>query len=584
MFDFLVLTAEEGAEMTMVNLEVFQFPSNNLNKQLANVAMNYVNEAIMITNKHNQIMYVNNKFEQITGYTFREVRGKTPKTLQSGIQGLSFYEKMKRIVKNTGKWQGEIWNRTKNGEIYLQSLSIIAVKNTFDQIEHFIGIFSDLFHNKSIENEYLHQTHYFDRLTTLPNRALFEKRVVSSLKLSEQTNENFAIIFFQLDNFTSVNEKYGYIYGDILLKRIALRLNSHLPEHSMVTRWNGTEFTSIIESISNEEEVIHHINQLQRQISTPVLVNGIEVCLQANFGICMYRKDGKTVSDLLSKANTALEIARREKKPYLFYHPKMGKPNNFFIMELELKKAIKEEQFELYYQPLISVSSSKLVGFEALIRWNHPTEGLISPVKFIPLAEQTGLIQDIGNIVFKKACMQLRKWKDKGFNNINISVNISMNQFRNQLLVENIREILQETNVNPYDIGIELTESSLIDNMEETTLKLHELKNLGLSIAIDDFGTGYSSLGYLIDFPIQRIKIDRTFTKVIGKNEKIKAIVSAINTMAETMDIEVVAEGIETEEQFYLMQKLNCNVVQGFLFDKPLPIEEVERKWLIFRE
>lgn len=568
--------------MTILDLDEYQFPSNNFNKQLANIAMNHVDDAIMITDKYNQIMYVNRKFQKITGYTFEDVRGKTPKSLQSGIQELSFYERMKAEVKKTGKWQGELWNRRKNGEIYLQSLSIIAIKNEYGKIENFIGIFSNLSQSKVVESENLQNISYYDSLTSLPKRALFEKRIITAIKMSEQRSDTFAIVFFQLNNFTSINEKYGFLYGDILLKRIATRLNNNLPGNNMITRWSGTEFTCIFENVKDKQELKEYVKTLQQIISTPLVVSGIEISIHANFGVSIYEKDGITISELLSKANTAMNVARKEEVEYLFYEKRMGKPDGFFIMELELKKAIQEGQFELYYQPLICAKTQMLKGFEALIRWNHPTEGLISPVKFIPLAEQTGLIEDIGDLVFKKACEQQREWSEKGFEDICINVNLSMNQFKNRYLVKNIENILKETEVNPANIGIELTESSLIEDMEQTTLKLHELESLGLSIAIDDFGTGYSSLGYLIDFPIHRIKIDRTFTKVIGKNRKIEAIVSAINSMAKTLDIEVVVEGIETEEQFNIVKKLSCSVVQGYLFDKPLPKQEAERKWLAF--
>ncbi len=567
--------------MSTANLEEFNYPSDQVNSEMANIALNNIEQGIMITNKHNHIIYVNKKFEDITGYEFDEIKGKTPKKLQSGIQDLSFYENMKEVVIQTGYWQGELWNRTKSGDVFLQSMKIIAIKNEKKEIVNFIGIFSDILNNQSIKKEYMHHVTYYDMLTSLPNRFLFEKRVVASLKQANRSEKPFAIIYFQLENFTEINEKHGFLFGDILLKRTATRLSNITTENNLVTRWNGTEFAWIIESFTNSEEINEEITNLVKIISERILVNGIEINLEACFGVSIYPNDGETVSTLMSKANAAMNKARKEKTVIHFYEPNMGKPSHFFIMELELKRAIKEEQFELYYQPLISLQTNKLVGFEALIRWNHPTEGLISPIKFIPLAEQTGLIIEIGNLVFRKACMQLSEWKKKGFMDIKISVNLSMNQFKDQYLVENIMKIIEETGVLANDIGIELTESSLIDNMEETTLKLHQLKHLGFYIAVDDFGTGYSSLGYLIDFPINRIKIDRSFIKAMSHNQKIKAIVSAINTMAKTMEIEVVAEGIETKDQLKLVQHLNCNMVQGYLFDRPLAAHEAEQKWLM---
>lgn len=567
--------------MTTVNMGLKQVQSNNnLSNSLVKIAMNYINEGIIITDKDNLIIYVNEKFEKMTGFTFKEIKNKTPKIFQSGVQGLEFYQKLKEDLIKKGKWEGELWNRSKKGDIYLQALKIIAIKNEQNEIENYIGISKDILQNRSINMRYLENVTYHDELTTLPKRSLFEKRVISAVKIAKQTNGKFGIVFFQLNNFTAINEKYGFLYGDILIKRVATRLYKQLPINSMVTRWDGTVFTCLLENIQTKDDLTKFVENLQKEISTPLIINDKKINLEANFGASIYSNDGITVSELLSKASTAMNVAKMEEKTLLFYETTMGKPNNLLIMELELKRAIEEEQFELYYQPLISVESNELIGFEALLRWIHPTDGIIPPTIFIPLAEQTGLIEKIGQIVFKKACLKLSEWGKLGFPNLNMSVNISMNQFKDKNLIKDIRNTMKETKVDPSDIWIELTESSLIDDMEITTLKLHELKNLGLSIAIDDFGTGYSSLGYLVDFPIQRIKIDRSFIKVMGKNKKVEAIVSAINTMAKTLNMEVVAEGIETEEQLNLIKQLDCNVAQGYFFDKPLSAEEVERKWL----
>src|SRR5690625_5147973 len=340
----------------------------------------------MSKNKYNQIMYVNNKFQQTTGYTLAEVRNKTPKVFQSGVQSPTFYKEMKEQVNKFGKWHGELWHRSKSGERYLQSLEIIAIKNDRNEVENFIGISNDIFQNQSINMEYLENFTDHDELTTLPKRTLLEKRVTSAIKLAKQNKSIFGIIFFRLNNFTAINEKYGFLYGDILIKRVAARLYNNLPENSMVTRWDGTEFTCLLEDVKSELELTRFIKKLQNKISTPLIINDTKISLQASFGVSIFGKDGETVPELLSKANTAMNVAKDDKNPLLFYDPNMGRPNNLLIMELELRRAIKEEQFELYYQPLISVFTNELTGFEALIRWNHPTEGLIPPITFIPLA------------------------------------------------------------------------------------------------------------------------------------------------------------------------------------------------------
>ena len=567
--------------MSTMNIETYPFPSKEIDFDLANIALNHIDQAVMFTDHRNRIIYVNKKFEETTGYSFEEIRGKTPKALQSGIQDQQFYEKMKDTVKRTGRWQGEIWNRTKSGKVYLQYLSIMAVKNKEDKVTNFIGILSDITNKRNIDNETIQYfSSYFDPLTGLPNRIIFEKRALSALNHAKRLEKPFATLYFKLENYPEVKEKYGSIFGEILLKRISTRILNHLPDSSIVTRWNDVEFACIFEDCQEESVIENFIHKLHRKITSPSIVNGIEIKLTSSIGVSLYGKDGITVSELLSKANAAMKHAQTEQRIYQFYEEKISLTDKLFVMEYELKLAIEQDQFELFYQPLIDVNTEKLIGFEALVRWNHPTAGIISPFHFIPLAEQTGLIIDLGNLIFKKACMQLKEWRDKGYTDIKINVNLSMNQFKDDYLVTNIEKILKETDVPPDKIAIELTESTLSEDKEETITKLHQLKTLGFCIAIDDFGTGYSSLGYIIDFPVDSIKIDRSFIKVLNDNKKIEAIVSAINMMANTMDISVVAEGIETEEQFKTVQQLQCNIAQGYLFDQPLSKNEVEEKWL----
>src|SRR5699024_1071358 len=514
-----------------------------------------------------------------TGYTLSEVKGKTPKDLQSGIQEFSFYEQMKNEVIEHGKWHGELWNRHKNGEIYLQSLSIIAIKNKYGKIKNFIGLISNLFQSKVMELSDFHNDTYYDSLTSLPKRSLFEKRLYSTLNIARKQNQQFAVAFFQLNNYTSINETHGFLYGDILLKRIATRLVQNISQNKMITRWDGTTFAVVIEGITKKEDVDACIAKVNGLISRPLLVGSQEVQIEANYGAAIYQQNGDEVAELLSKAHTAMKIAKKHQKKYYLYNEKLGKAQAFFIMEMEIERAIQNEEFELYYQPLIDVDTRKLQGFEALIRWNHPTKGIIPPVKFIPLAEETGMIEEIGNFVLEKACNQQIEWKEKGYGEYKIYVNLSIEQFKNDEFLATTQEILHRTGVDPRFIGLELTESTLIEDMEETTLKLDELNAINLSIAIDDFGRDYSSLCYLIDFRIKRLKIDRTFIKVIEKNKRIEAIVAAINTMAKALDIEVVAEGIETESQFTIVEQLGCEIVQGYLFDPPLARKDVELKW-----
>lgn len=558
------------------------FPKTNHYENAVNVVLNNIHKGIVYTNSRNEILYINNKFTEITGYTFEEVKGKTPKFMQSGIQGENFYDEMKSDIDKFGKWKGKLWNRTKYGDIYLQELEVFAFKDEEGKIENFIGFLSKLSGHEMLEYTDKQDADYYDPLTTLPNRILFEKRLHSTLQLLGNKAKNVTVIFFQVQNYHEINEKFGLLFGNILLKRVAKRMEKQIPINSMVSRWNGTTFACVLEGYRNRSDIEKIIVQYIKVLTSPFVINGISIELSVRFGINMYNSEQGdiSVSTLLKNAKRALVQAKKREQLYCFYDNTMGFHGHFIVMESEIVRAINEKEFILYYQPLLNAETSELKGFEALIRWNHPTEGLISPGNFIPLAEKTGLINDIGEFVFKEACEQQVRWRKAGFGDLLVSINLSMNQFKDDFLVEFVSRTLKETGANPNYISIELTESSFSDDVEDTILKLKQLRSLGISIAIDDFGTGYSSLGYLIDFPINTIKIDRSFIKVIEQNEKIEAIVKAINSMAKALNIEVVAEGIETKTQYNLVKQLQCNIVQGFLFDRPQQPEIVEKKWL----
>ncbi|HLS23299.1 MAG TPA: EAL domain-containing protein [Pseudogracilibacillus sp.] len=542
-----------------------------------------IDKGVVFTNEQNKIIYINDKFSEITGYTLSEIKGKTPKFLQSGIQNESFYDEMRNEVLKNGKWKGKLWNRTKDGEIYLQQLSIYTLKNKKGKIENFIGFVEKLSGQHSISHVDQLDDEYYDSLTNLPNRVLLSKRLHSSLKLMKKKESYITLIFFQIKNFHEINAKYGLLFGNILLKRIANRLERKIPSNSMLSRWEGTIFALVIESHINKKDVEQMIEHLSEVLTAPYVINGISLEIAVNFGVTIHSKaDGDLpVSTLLGNAKQALTRAKSTSELFCFYDDSMDEQGSFVVTESEIMRAIDEREFELYYQPLLAAETNELVGFEALVRWNHSTEGLISPGDFIPLAEKTGLINDIGKFVFEEACRQQVEWTEKGYDDLIISVNLSMNQFKDDFLVHFITETILKTGADPKRINIELTESSFSEDVENTIIKLKQLSELGLTIAMDDFGTGYSSLGYLIDFPINIIKIDRSFIKVLDSNAKIEAIVKAINSMADNLNIEVVAEGVETDQQYELVKKLNCNIVQGFLFDRPRSAKDIEQTWLL---
>lgn len=551
-------------------------------QRFLSVLLSNMKQGIIFTDHNSEIMFVNKKFTEITGYTLDEVKGKTPRILQSGIQDRKFYDEMKESIQKYGRWKGRLWNRTKQGEIYLQELLIFAIKNEKDEVENLIGFITRLSgNNPKIYEERLDYI-YYDPLTTLPNRILFEKRLFSTIQLLRKRrgrNRNFAIVFLKFTDFAAINEQYGTIFGNILLKKIAERLTNSCNVQSMVTRWDGTQFACILEGFKDRAEVEEQIQKMQSILANPYIINNVDVNVDVYFGVYIYQNNGTSVSTILTKASKALETAIELQQPYSFYEESMGLTNHFLVTESEIMEAINKEQFVLYYQPVLSISG-ELIGFEALIRWEHPVAGVISPDRFIPLAERTGLIKDIGEFVLKTACAQQVEWKRTGIGHYKISINISVNQFKDEKLVEKIKRTIEETCVDPEDLMLELTESSIIENVEDAVIKLKQLRDLGITISVDDFGTGYSSLGYLIDLPINIIKIDRSFVKKLEENRKSAAIVQAISNMAKALDIQVVAEGIETERQFEIVKKLQCDMVQGFYFDRPLAPEQVEEKWM----
>lgn len=558
------------------------FPKTTHNDMAFHHTLNNTDRGIIFTNRHNEIIYVNERFSEITGYSFADVKGKTPKFMQSGIQSKSFYDEMKRTIDKYNKWSNKVWNRTKDGDIYLQELNIIAIRNEANEIENFIGFIRKLSGYDSLPIVSKVDGELYDTLTRLPNRVLFEKRLYSTLQLMKGNEDFVTLTILKIENFHQINLKHGLVFGNVLLRRIAERLVKKSPISSMVSRWSGTKFACVTEVFTSKESIEEAVRKFAELITKPYVINSVEIEVSVRFGIVIHEhsKDDITVSTLLANAEKALLEAKQQNELICFYHKSIVDNKSFAVTEAELARAIGAQEFELYYQPLLATESDKLVGFEALIRWNHPEQGLIPPGEFIPLAEKTGLINNIGAGVFEQACRQQVIWSERGYHDLFISVNLSMNQFEDDFLIHFIADTIESTGADSRRISVELTETSFSKDKENTVLKLKQLNSLGLTIAIDDFGTGYSSLGYLIDFPISVIKIDRSFIQELESNEKIEAIVKAINSMAQTLNIEVVAEGIETKTQYELVKKLQCNIAQGFLFDRPQKVTEIERKWL----
>ena len=435
---------------------------------------------------------------------------------------------------------------------------------------------------KQIESELRHLAHN-DVLTGLSNRALFMDRLRQGLAQVKRARQIAAVMFLDLDNFKPVNDMLGHDQGDIVLQKVARRLRKCLREVDIVSRHGGDEFTFALLDIKGAEAASLVAQKVLDYLAPPFTLKGREHYVGGSIGISIFPEDGSNAEELVTRADTAMYQAKNSgKNTFRFYTQKLGdKVKHRLELELELRQAIKEEQFELYYQPQVDLATGKLSGLEALIRWNHPQQGLISPVQFIPLAEKIGLIDEIGDWVLRQACSQHNQWQQEGVMPvrllINISVNLSANQFRGGGIVETVTEILDKTGLDPRLLELEITEGVLMDRAETSAELLNQLKKMGLRLAIDDFGTGFSSLSYLKQFPIDTLKIDRSFVMSLPRDENDGAIVKAIINLAQSMDIKTIAEGVETEEQLRFLQELKCTEVQGYLFSRPLPANEIDQ-------
>jgi diguanylate cyclase (GGDEF)-like protein len=427
---------------------------------------------------------------------------------------------------------------------------------------------------------------YYDGLTGLPNRALFEECLKQRLLMNERQKAKTAVMFIDVDDFKRVNDTLGHSYGDKLLKKIAERLNSNTRksdsitrhrENDMYSRRGGDEFTVMLSVIKEFEDAAVVAGRIIHAMSDPFMLDGREILVTVSIGIAIYPDDGEDVDTILKNADAAMYDAKeRGKNNYQYYRHSMN-ANTLERLNIEgdIKKALERGEFILHYQPQVDTFTRKVVGVEALIRWKHPEKGMVSPLDFIPVAEQTGLIIPISDWVVETACRQNRIWQEEGVADIPVSVNLTSHQFQQKNFIKNLIDLLEKTGLPPQSLHLEITESTLMKNTEMSFVNLYELSHLGLSMIIDDFGTGYSSLSYLKRFPIHAIKIDRSFVKDINTSADDAAIASAIISMAHTMNIKVVAEGVETEEQLTFLQERGCDEIQGYLFSRPLPADEI---------
>jgi diguanylate cyclase (GGDEF)-like protein/PAS domain S-box-containing protein len=529
------------------------------------------NEAVIITDSQARIIEVNDAFTRITGFDKEEVIGRRPTVLRSYRNSRRAHMQMWKSILRRGSWQGEVWDRRKNGEIYPVWLSIGPVRDDENAMRHYVAIASDISAIKKTEERLEHLAHH-DSLTNLPNRILFSDRLLQAVALAKRNKKMIAVMLLDLDRFKEVNDTLGHRLGDQLLIEVSRRLKNSIREVDTISRLGGDEFAIILSDISDIESAAQVAQHFMQSVSEPFEIENHEIFITTSIGITIYPADSDEMESLLKNADTAMYHAKsRGKNNFQFFTNEM---NNRIIeklfIESKLRRALDHKEFQLYFQPQVEAETGCIVGMEALLRWVNPELGDMPPSKFIPIAEDTGLIIPIGAWVIQEACRQAMSWQEDGVPILNLSVNLSARQFHKQTVVEMISGILKETGFDPRHLELEITESVIMQDVDDNIQTLRSLKDLGLRLSIDDFGTGYSSLNYLKRFPIDVLKIDQSFVRDITSDPDNSSVVSAIIALAHSLNLKVIAEGVETAEQLEFLREHKCDEVQGYLFSRPI--------------
>lgn len=575
------LLNKESGESLWTFVDISQQKNAEGELRIAAVAFE-ANESIVITDANNIILRVNHAFTQMTGYEAHEVIGKTPKLLKSDVHEKSYYNNMWKTLLSEGKWQGELWNKRKNGEVYAELLTITAVKNLDGEITNFVGSGTDITHSKAAAAE-IESLAFYDQLTALPNRRLLLDRLKQALLYSARHRDDGAILFLDLDHFKTINDTLGHDTGDELLQEVAQRLTASVREGDTVARLGGDEFVVMIEGLSEQKaEAAANTEDIGEKIlaalNRPYTLAGKEYQLGCSIGVALFSDHIQSVDELLKHADIAMYQAKRSGRNALrFFDPVMQASINARVaLETDLKVAIKQNQLTLFYQPQV-YHNRQITGAEVLLRWKHPARGMIPPMEFIPLAEETGLIIPIGQWVLKQACERIKAWEDNILTqNLQLAVNVSAKQFYQPDFVSQVMQAIEQSKINPDKLKLELTESLVLDDIEDTIKKMHQLQAVGVRFSMDDFGTGHSSLAYLTQLPLDQLKIDQSFTRNICTKHNDAIIAQTIIGMGNNLGMEIIAEGVETEEQRAFLQRHGCPTFQGYLFSKPIPIQAFE--------
>ncbi|OGI55053.1 MAG: hypothetical protein A3D32_08910 [Candidatus Muproteobacteria bacterium RIFCSPHIGHO2_02_FULL_60_13] len=532
-------------------------------------------DAIVITDRRGVIQYVNPAYEQITGYPLKEVLGKNASVVKSGEHGKGFYEELWRTILAGQVFRGVMVNRKKDGLLYYEEKTITPLKDVGGNIVRFVSTGKDITQRLQSE-ERLHHLAHHDPLTDLPNRLLLQDRLTQAMREADQLERLVAVMFLDLDRFKTINDTLGHDIGDALLKTVAERLATCLRPGDTVSRLGGDEFTITLANVAHVDDVTRVAQKILDQFISPFRIGGRDLFVTPSIGITLYPLDEKQPENLLKDADVAMYRAKElGGNRFQFYTPELNlRAARRLELETGLRQALERQEFILHYQPLVDMKTGRIRGMEALLRWQHPEFGLIPPLDFIPLAEEIGLIIPIGEWVLKTACAQIKAWHNTGFPALQVAVNLSSKQLRDKNLIAAVRQALTESGLEARYLDMELTESVLMQDMELATSILKELKTVGISFSLDDFGTGYSSLSYLKRFPIDYLKIDRSFVRDITTDAVGAGLVKAIIAMANVLNIKVIAEGVETYEQQEFLRSHGCDITQGYFCSKPLAAQD----------